>query len=201
MDSRHNVKIFGLTGGIGTGKSKVAYLLSKFPDVMLVDSDAIAKDILTSGIHSQTIKMITKQDFDFSKPESKARLAQILFSDRDIKQEFQKFIHPLVWQETLKLYDQKPSDHIFVFESAILYEIGWSNLFNRIIAVTCSDKEQYRRLHEDRHMTDEEIELRMNAQLSKEEKVKRADYVIDTTCSLGALTFPIALLYEYLKSR
>lgn len=187
---------FGLTGNIGCGKSTVAKLLAKHPNVAVFDCDAIAKAIIISEHHRLEIAQILNIT---NIPDPKT-IAKIIFQDPEKKRLLEEYVHPLVWQ-TVQEKVERSNSKICIVESAIIFETGSEDRFTAIITVTCSYGEQVRRLKEFRSMRDEEISLRIHQQLPSQEKMNRADFVIHTECSLEELQGRVTSLYYELKKK
>lgn len=193
------MKPFGLTGNIGCGKSTVAALLSTYPDVLILDCDQIAKEIISSKAHQREINHILGTDvFPNEKADFKA-IAKIIFEKPEKKRLLETLIHPLVWSVVDERVAVVCKTKICIVESAIIFETDNENRFAAIIVATCNPHEQFRRLRDNRQMKDVQIQARFAQQLSSEEKVRRAQFVIHTDCSLGQLEDRVSELYHNLK--
>jgi dephospho-CoA kinase len=193
------MKPFGLTGGMGCGKSEVAKSLSTRPHVKVVSCDNRAKIIVNSPQYRKEICAILGTDVYVNGIADSRSIAGIVFGDPQKKRALEEFVHPFLWESIRKTCDSLGQDDICVVESAILYEVGSEDKFAAIIVAACNPVEQYSRLREKRKMTDADIKARLNAQLSAEEKEKRADFVIHTDCSLEELDTRVENLYQNLK--
>ena len=194
-------RIFGITGGIGCGKSTIMKLLKQMPGIVTCDADQIAKDIILSGAYDNTISPLLEAVLLPSGSARLKQIADIIFTSPEKMKVFQKFIHPLVWQEIIRVRNTSDNESILIVESAIIYESNWSNLFYRVIVVTCRPEEQRQRLLQNRNMQVADIEARIALQLPLAEKVSRADFVIDTTGSENGLEKSVANLFQYLTNR
>ncbi len=192
---------FGLTGTIGCGKSTVANLLSKYQDVSIFDCDRIAKEIISGTEHRKETANILEADvFPEGKVDFKA-VAKIIFEKPEKKRLFEKLIHPLVWKAVQEKVDSTGNSQIYVVESAIIYETASEGRFLATIVAVCNPREQFRRLRENRHMTDADIRIRLGQQLPSSEKEKWAQFVIHTDCSLEHLKDRVSDLYQNLKQQ
>lgn len=193
------MKPFGLTGNIGCGKSTVAKFLAEYPDVLIIYTDNVAKEIIAGGSYGAQINALLGTDvFPDGKVDFKL-IADIIFSDADKKKRFEELVHPLVWAAVREKVDKDGNDKVCVVESAILYETGSEGRFAAVVVAACDTEEQFRRLRENRKMTNEEIRARLERQLPSSEKESRARFVIHTDCDLGILKNKVAHLYEELK--
>lgn len=166
-----------LTGGIGTGKT---YLSKHFIEmgIPVFYADEEAKKLYSESKVLQFFKdrfgdsIFTNQQLDFQK------LAQIVFLNEDSREEVNRFIHPLVFQK-FETWAEAQGTPSVMMESAIIFEAGLDHLFDKIIVVDAPLEVRISRIQKrSPHLTEEEIMVRIDAQMSQEEKCKRADMVI-----------------------
>lgn len=192
---------FGLTGNIGCGKSTIASLLTKYPDVLVIACDRIAKEIILSNEHRQQINAILGSNIFMSEGVNFQVIAEIIFKEPKKKRLLEGLIHPLVWeivdQEIATVGDSK----ICVVESAIIFETDNVDRFTAIIVAVCNPYEQFRRLRKNRQMDDVQIQARIAQQLSSSEKEHRAQFIIHTDCKLDQLEDRVSNLYYDLKKQ
>ncbi|MBP1673436.1 MAG: dephospho-CoA kinase CoaE [Bacteroidetes bacterium] len=166
-----------LTGGIGTGKT---YLSKHFIEmgIPVFYADEEAKKLYSDSIVLLQIKakfgtsVFSNQQIDF------AKLAALVFSDSKALEWMNRLIHPIV----LQLFDQWSIDQntpTVMMESAIIYEAHLEGFFDKIIVVDAPLQVRIERIKKrSPHLKDEEIMKRIEAQISQEEKCKRADLVL-----------------------
>ena len=195
------MKPFGLTGNIGCGKSTVATLLSKYPDVLIIDCDRIAKDIISSDEHRQQINTILGINVFLDDKVDFRAIARIIFEIPEKKRSLETLIHPLVWAVVDEKTASAGNSKICVVESAIIFETTSEGKFAAIIVATCNPHEQFRRLRENRHMDDVQIQARLDQQLPSSVKEQQAQFVIHTNCSLDQLEDRVSDLYNNLKQQ
>ncbi len=196
----HRPYIFGLTGNMGCGKSTVSRLLKQNPDIIVFDSDRIAKELLLRPENQRKLQeilgaeILSDEEVDFQK------IAEIIFKDPEKKQELEAFIHPLT-RQTIHERIQRISDRfIVIVESALIYEASWERYFDAVIVATCDIYEQYRRIFNRSNLSPAEIRDRLKAQLSQDEKIGRSRFVIDTVCTMEELQKRVDELYSALKN-
>ncbi len=195
------MKPFGLTGNIGCGKSAVATLLSKYPDVLILDCDQIAKEIISGNAHRHQINTILGINVFSSEKVNFRAIAKIIFEDPEKKRLLEALIHPLVWASVNEKVDFAGDGKVCIVESAIIFETMSEEQFAEIIVATCNPDEQFRRLRENRQMDDVEIQARLDQQLPSAEKEQRAQFVVHTDCSLDQLKDRVSNLYQNLKQK
>lgn len=189
---------YGLTGNIGCGKSTVSEMLSHYDNVLIINCDEIAKEIIASGEHRYKICSILGEDvFPGGKANFK-KIAEIIFQKPEKKKAFERLIHPMVWTKVESVVYTNPR-RICIVESAIIYETESEKRFIGVILATCEPGEQFRRLREDRGMTTEEILARTSQQRSSHEKEAKSQFVINTNCTIGELIRRVGRLYEMLN--
>ena len=172
-------KIIGLTGGIGSGKSTVArYIESKGISVYIADDEA--KKIMNSS----EVILEVKNHFG-EKVISKGgvikrkALARIVFNDKEKLSELNKIVHPRVkehFREWLKIHSHKK---FIIKEVAILFETNGHLECDKVILVTAPKDIRIKRVVKRDSISEKEVLERINNQLSEEEKIKMADYIIN----------------------
>ena len=176
------MKLFGLTGGIGMGKSTAADLLRRrgFP---VVDSDVIAREIVEPGqpalaeIRQLFGREILGDDGRLRRDE----LARRVFADASARRKLEEILHPrirAVWQSQLQSWraEGRPAAIALI---PLLFETDASRHCDATICAACSAKTQRQRLRK-RGWNDEQIDQRIAAQLPIEKKMLLADYVVWT---------------------
>lgn len=194
------MKLFGLTGNIGCGKSAIASLLQTYPDVTVLDCDTIAKDLSRKGEYNEKINAILGEKVYF--PEGGAnlkRIAEIIFTDKEKKERLQALLNPLVQEAVREKYKHIPEHHICIVESALIYEIGWEKEFSAVIVVSCHRREQIQRLLK-RGMHINDVTVRLANQMPSSEKEALADIVFHTDFPLEELGQKVYDLYQQLKN-
>ena len=192
--------MFGLTGGIGCGKSTIATLLAEYPDVAIHNCDNISKQVLSSADPSLRYAIsdtLGEEVFPGGSPNF-ARIAAIIFSDPAARYGLESMLHPPIWQIIRERILSHPGK-LNIVESAILYETGSNGRCAAIIVVTCTREEQVRRLLEKRGMTRSDVEARLNAQMSLQEKEALAAFIVRTDGNKDSLREKVETLYRSLK--
>lgn len=176
----------GLTGGICTGKTFVLNILKEL-GCYTIRADDIAKKILFSDdseISKEIIKVFGKDIYDGSKGLKKEEFTRILFEDAEKRHFINHFIHPKVTSERDKILHDLSETRaftFFIYESALLVEAGTYKDFDKIIVVYTAKEEQTKRLMERDGINEEDAESRIKAQFPLSEKLKVANYTIDTS--------------------
>ncbi len=178
----------GLTGGICTGKTFVLEVLEEVGCYTL-KADTIAKDIMfsdNSEISSEIIKVFGEDIYDKDSRLNKEKFSEILFEDQEKRNFINNFIHPMVAKERDKKYNDLKKAKIggyFVYESALLVESGTYKAFDKIIVTYTNFEEQIKRLMDRDKIDRKQADERIKAQFPVSEKLKVADFTIDTSGS------------------
>ncbi len=109
------------------------------------------------------------------------KLGKLVFSDKNLLKKLEQIIHPKVEKELEKIFNNVKGN-VFVSVPQ-LYEAGFDKLFDRVILVTADENTRLERLMKRNNLSKKEAVLRINSQISQEEKIIRADYVIENNSS------------------
>jgi dephospho-CoA kinase len=182
------MRTFGLTGGVGMGKSTVARLLEE-RKIAVVDTDNLARVVVQPGQPAleEICQTFGTELKDSSGQLRRDALAHIVFSNNAARAKLEAITHPRIaalWREQLAAWQQAGRGEAVVV-IPLLYEIGVAAEFDAIICVACSAAAQLERLQQ-RGWTAEQIQQRCAAQLPVAEKIARADYVVWTEGDLAS---------------
>lgn len=173
--------VVGLTGGIGSGKSTFAALLVE-RGAQVIDADQLGRDALRAGKpawHSvvdtfgRGILAAASMEID------RARLADIVFADRDKLAALNAIVHPVIFNGIADHLDRlRDTDEIVIVDVALLLETGLDSGMDCVIAVVTDRKLRSERLQRDRGMTMSQIQARMGSQNAPGVLEARADIVV-----------------------
>ena len=176
--------LVGLTGGIASGKSTVAAMLSKY-DNEIIDADEIAREVVlpdTVGL-SKVVAEFGPQILEEDGSLSRAMLAKLVFEDPEKRLALEGILHPLIRARTLERISQSKSD-IVIYIVPLLVEAKVDYPFDLVVTIEAGSENQIKRLVENRGMSTEDATARIAAQATEPERVAKADMRID-----GALSF------------
>lgn len=178
----------GLTGGVASGKSTVAAMLSAH-GAQVVDADRLVHEITSPGRteFDRVVSHFGSGILDEDGKIDRIRLGQIVFADTAARSALEQILHPAVRAEAARRFEDAARElglRIGVFDAALLVETGAYRDFHRLIVVRCSRETQIARLRERNDLSPEQAESRIAAQAPLERKLAVADYVIDTEGSL-----------------
>lgn len=192
-------RVFGLTGGIGSGKTTLANLLKKLDNkIEIFDCDEVAKKITEEKkTKKEIIKIFRDGILDKGKLNRK-KIAEIIFDNPGKKEEIEKLIHPQVWVNLDKMVKKSKERTIVLVESAILVDTGKQKDIPKVIVTICDKEIRKERVKKRSNLDETEIEKRMKNQMKDEDLIKKAWITIDTNCSLSELRIKAKKLYLYL---
>jgi len=179
----------GLTGGIATGKSTVARLLTERGSA-LIDLDRIAREVVEPGmpalarIGERFGQAVIKDDGSLDRK----KLGAVVFADPAERKALEAITHPAiraVMKERMKRYEEEEPGRLVVVDVPLLYESELESYFDRVMVAYAPRSAQLSRLMARDGMTEAEAESRLNAQADIEEKKRRADVLIDNSRDLA----------------
>lgn len=169
--------VIGLTGNYGMGKSTVLRLFKEAGAITL-DLDEVVDGLLTEGSVIEGIREIFG-DIVFSGRElNKAKIAEIVFSDRDRRERLEGLLHPLVMERMREFLSKIDKSRVVIIEIPLLFEKGFEREFDKTITVYADRETAIKRLR-DKGVGMDDALRRLQAQMPVEEKIKRSDFVIN----------------------
>ena len=176
--------ILGVTGGIATGKSSVADLFRSM-DIPVVSADELAREVVLPGTETLRAIVATFGERVLSGDGSlnRERLSQIVFADDAARIDLNQIVHPAIArlaESTLAGLVDSGAEFI-VYEAPLLYEAGAESRVDKVLVVTAQPEEQKKRLMARDGIDAATADLRIAAQMSLAEKVRRADFVVDNS--------------------
>jgi dephospho-CoA kinase len=198
------MKIIGLTGGIGSGKSTVARFLAELGAVV-VDLDKVGHDVLKkkNTAYRQVIREFGKDILLADGEIDRARLGKIVFNDSEALQRLNDITHPAIDATVKKkvMEYRRQGVKVVVFEAAAMLEAGRVWQADEIWVTTAGEKTVLERLKARSGYDEAEAETRIRAQMTNKERIKKANVVIDTDCTLDELQTRVAGEWQKLQQR
>jgi dephospho-CoA kinase len=177
--------LIGLTGNIGTGKSTVAGMLAEL-GAETIDADKVAHEAMQPGTSAHA-RIVEAFGADIVAPDGRIdreRLGAIVFSDPEALARLEAIVHPATLEMIDKRLEASSSD-VIVIEAIKLFEAGMAETCDSVWVTTCAPEQQIQRIMAARPLSRAEVEQRVQAQPPQEEKIDRADVVIDNQGSLS----------------
>lgn len=176
--------IVGLTGGIGSGKSTIGDLFAKL-GVPVIDADVIAREVVAKGspLLAQIAEYFGKEALTEDGELNRAKLRQIIFSNPNEKTWLNQLLHPAIRNEMLSQVEQSQQPYVILMVP-LLIENNLTQLCDRILVVDVLPEIQLERATKRDKNKEETIKNIMNSQVSREERLKYADDIIDNNLPL-----------------
>ncbi len=184
------MKIVGLTGGIGSGKSSVAGMLVE-RGARLIDADFLAREVVKPGRRAWH-DIIAEFGDEVKAPDGsidRERLGAIVFNDEAKRMRLNQLTHPRIGEEIVRLlnrYREKGAP-VAVIDAALLLESPATRWIKPVIVVTAPDEQKAERVARRDNLGRDEVLSRIKAQWSDEERAALADFVIDNSKDLAFL--------------
>lgn len=192
------MKLFGLTGGIGMGKSAAAQILTR-RGASLIDTDVLARSVVERGQPALSEIRNAFGDSVISTDGSLRRdvLARIVFSDPQARQKLESITHPLIrnlWKEQVERW-RSQQIQVGCVVIPLLFETNAESEFDATICVACSAATQQKRLLE-RGWTAEQVAQRIAAQWPIDKKIAKANYVVWSEGDLNILAAQLEVILD-----
>lgn len=183
------MKVIGITGGVGSGKSALlSYIKGKY-DCEIILADEAAHRVKEPGqpCYQKLIELLTDDILNEDGTINKKEMAAKIFESDELLEKVNAIIHPavkeMVLQEITRLKKEGKTCFFFI-EAALLIECGYLNIVDEMWYIYAREDIRRKRLKESRNYTDEKINAIMDSQLKEEEFRKYCKVVIDNSGSL-----------------
>ena len=191
----------GLTGGIGSGKTAVAHLFAR-RGIAVIDSDEIAHELTrTGGAAIEPIRAAFGSAFIGADGAlDRAAMRRLAFGDVRARQKLEAILHPLIGGESARRSERAASAYVILVVPLLVEGGADRSRYSRVLVVDCTEAQQVERVKRRSGLSDAEVRNILSAQATREQRLARADDVIDNSGALDTLERQVALLHEkYLK--
>ncbi|MDP2948648.1 MAG: dephospho-CoA kinase [Chloroflexota bacterium] len=196
--------VIGLTGGIGSGKSTVSDML-RAKGAAILYADQIGHEVYRPGTPAweQVVAAFGRQVVAAEGQIDRRKLGQIVFGDPQARQRLNAITHPPMRQMMADRLEElrQQGAQVVVLEAALLIEAGWADLTDEVWVTVVSPQVAAQRSMERSGLSRDQAEARIASQLSNDERVQRAQAVIDTDCSLEEVARRVDELWDGLVAR
>jgi dephospho-CoA kinase len=194
----------GLTGSIAVGKSFVLRTLAEF-GCHVIDADTIARDVVAPA--SAGLKLVAeafgneilREDGALDRP----KLGSIVFSNEEKRAQLNSILHPLiiaVQDDQIREIELQDPNGIVVVDAALMIESGGYRRLDKLIVVHCRPEIQLNRLMSRDQLSREAAAQRIASQMPQEEKMKYADFLIDTSEGFDNTREQVVAVFEKLNA-
>lgn len=186
----------GLTGGIGSGKTTVAEEFAKV-GTPVIDADHIAHDLVKPDMPAlkTIIKTFGKELLDDSGYLKRDQLRQLVFTDKEKIKKLESILHPLILNE-MECAIASLQSRYCILVVPLLLEAGLTEWVDKILVVDISKETQIERIKKRDRLSQEEIQLILNVQCSREQRLQTADEIIANEGTFEELSLQVKELHE-----
>jgi dephospho-CoA kinase len=197
------MKVIGLTGGIGSGKSTVSRFLAEL-GAAIINADKIGHEVFNpdAEVWREVVAAFGKQVVAANGTIDRKKLGAIVFGNPEARIRLNQIMHPRIYdvvKAQLEEYRRQKAS-VVVLEAPLLLEAGWTSLVDEVWVTTASEDTVLKRLRGRTGLSEAESKARIRSQLPMEERVRYADVVIDTDCDLDKLKAKVEELWRKLQA-
>jgi len=199
-----SIRVFGLTGGLASGKSTVAKLIAE-AGVPVIDADQLAREVVAPGSEglAEVVKAFGDSVLLPDGSMDRAKVAEIVFGDPDKRRALNRIVHPRIAAlSASRVADlDKTGAPLACYEAALLVENGLADAFRPLVVVALPEETQLARAMARDHATEEQARARVAAQLPLASKVAAADHVIDNGGDLEGTKRQVAAVLAKIRDK
>jgi len=193
------MKVIGLTGGIGSGKSEVSQYLQELGAV-LIDADRVGHEAYQPNTDTWR-ELVAAFGEQIRAPDNsidRKKLGGVVFSNPESLARLNQIVHPRMYEMMKAQIDEyrRQGVEVVVLEAAILLEAGWNQLVDEVWVTVAPESMVVERTRERTGLPEVQILARIRSQMSPEERAKHADVVINNDGSLDDLKAKVKELWE-----
>lgn len=178
------MRVVGLTGGIASGKSFVADILASLGAV-LIDADILAREVVEPGepVYRTVVRRFGEGILRPDGSLDRKALGRIVFSDRTARRELEEMIHPAVAELAGRRLaeEERKGTRVVVYVVPLLFEAEVASMVDEVWVVAVNEETELARLMKRDGIDRVEAQRKMGAQMRMQEKIDRADVVIDNS--------------------
>ena len=183
------MKIIGITGGVGCGKSEVIRYIMKNYNCYVIFADDVAKQLQQKGnlCYDRIVELLGNEIVATDGEIDKGKMAAKIFADDSLLERVNEIIHPAVYDfvlERIAEHKEKSEIDFFIIEAALLIECGYGKIVDEMWYVYTKDEIRRERLKKSRGYSDEKISQIFASQLSYEEFKNASSFIIDNNDSV-----------------
>jgi dephospho-CoA kinase len=192
------IKVIGLTGGVGSGKSTVADLFAEH-GVAIVDTDLVSRRLtgpdgeamgsLAAAFGAEFVRVDGSLD--------RAAMRQLVFSDVAARTRLEGILHPMIMMHGTRELQQAQGPYAMLVVPLLFETARYQPLVMRSLVVDCDEQVQLQRVVRRSHLSADEAHAIMAAQMSRRERCARADDIIENNGSLDELRLQVEVKHRY----
>ena len=193
--------LIGLTGGIGSGKSEVARLLTA-RGAEVIDADLIVRELQQPGaeVYEKMVELFGQEVVGADRALDRAAIAKKVFSDESLLKTLNQLIHPIVRRVMNERVESfRSTDKVVVLDIPLLVENPREGL-DGVLVVDLDGEVAIKRLVEQRNMNADDARARIAKQATREQRLAIANHVIDNSGDRDELSQKVDLAWSWIKS-
>ena len=195
--------ILGVTGNIASGKSSVCRELAR-RGAVVVDADQLAREVVAPGspVLEQLVTAFGRDILDADGSLNRESLGKRIFADAAARERLNAITHPAIAALAVKrLQNLRDSATLIIYEAPLLYEAGAETRVDKVLVVKIDPAQQLARLMARDGLDEDSARQRIDAQMSQQDKISRADFVIDNSGSPEKTCEQLEALWPQLLDR
>jgi len=196
------MKVIGLTGGIGSGKSTVSQFLAELGAV-IVDADRVGHEAFKpdTDVWREVVAAFGRQILTPNGDVDREKLGETVFANPESLLRLNQITHPRIYEMVKAQLEEyrRQGVSVVVLEAPLLVEAGWSSLVDEVWVTVAPEPTVLRRLKQRVGLSEQQSLARIHAQLLSEERLKHADVVINNNGSLDELRVKVKRLWQALR--
>lgn len=202
MRQNNSLRLIGITGGIGAGKSEILSYIRKHYKAKIYLADEVAHKVKEPGevAYEPLVELLGKEVLQEDGYIDKAKMAEKIFGNASVLEKVNEIVHPAVRtyvENAIFAARESKETELFFIEAALLIEAGYKEIVDELWYIYADRSVREKRLRESRGYSDAKIKGIMEKQLSEEEFRKECDFVIDNS---GALEHAYRQIDERLEA-
>ncbi|NLL79816.1 MAG: dephospho-CoA kinase [Clostridiales bacterium] len=180
------MRLIGITGGVGAGKSEILNWLEKQYNCVVLKADEAANRIKEPGerCYDSLVELLGPEVLSENGKIDRGKMAERIFGDKELLVQVNAIIHPAVKEYILKQIQEKRAEgctDYFFLEAALLIEEGYGEILDELWYIRADETVRRRRLRESRDYSDEKIDRILRSQLPDQEFLANCSFVIDNS--------------------
>lgn len=196
------MRLIGLTGGIGSGKSSVSAML-EVRGAVIIDADAITREVQAPGepVLALMVERFGEGILHEDGTLHRQAVADIVFADTEALRDLNAIVHPAVGSEIARRLEiEAATEHIVILDVPLLVESGRDDL-HALVVVDVAPEIAVERLVAHRGFTAEDAWARIHRQASREDRLAKADVIVDNSGTLADLEHEVAGLWTWITTQ
>jgi dephospho-CoA kinase len=180
------MKVIGLTGSFGSGKTFVASIFHSL-GAKVIDADKLAHDVIRKprAEYKRIVKLFGKGILNKQGQIDRKKLGSIVFADKVLLGKLNRIVHPQVIKQIKRSIGNARQSDVLVIDAPLLLEAGLERLVDKLVVVKCIKERQVKRCQEKFYLQKKQVMQRLANQIPLKKKMNLADLVIDNSGSMS----------------